>query len=655
MAENLLGAMGQLADPTAAFQQGFSGQQTLQSNQQALAGQQQNQQVQAFALQQAQQQAAQQQARQQAYTRDVAAFTKNPTSTGAANMALNYPEQHDAIKQSFEMRDKAAQDADRQGLALVYSSLDNNRPELALDYLTKRQEADAAAGKPEPMVDTLLASLKADPTGKAAKGMSAYILSAIPGGDDFAKTLTAVNANGESVVVGNALVNRKTGAVVYQGATEPKYQTVKNADGTESIVALGGTPGNASGGSGRFTGGWTPRARNGGDNPDPVVDSKISGAAQFLGVDPNADISTVSPLKIAQAMTLSEGGKGSLADRNNNPANIRGPGGEGGYRKYPTKQAGLNAAAALVARKLKNGQTTVQTLIEGVPVGGASSSGITPIYTSKPAADTGSGLTGDAYLATLPPQRAATLKAIAEGRTAAPKPGTKFGQALLEQVNQYDPSFDGANAQSRQKTRVDFTSGKSAVAVNALNTAMGHLIHLDDQAHDLGNFETMPGLVNPIYNSMRVNSGNTALPAFDQTKQAAASEMRKVFAGAGGGNLTELEAWEKSLNSSLSYPQLHAAIANGVKLMGSRLDALKDQYTTGMQRSDQVPTFLKPSLARKAAQQFGVDLSHNADSPAERQAGTKDSPVAVTSPQQAARLPSGSYFRTPDGQIRVKH
>jgi len=217
-------------------------------------------------------------------------------------------------------------------------------------------------------------------------------------------------------------------------------------------------------------------------------------------------------------------------------------------------------------------------------------------------------LTGDAYLATIPADIRAQIKAISDGRVAAPNPRSNHGAQLLAMVTQYDPTFDAANATTRAKTRVDFTSGKSAQAKNALNTAMGHLLHLDQQAQDLGNFSFLPGVLNPIYNSARATAGDTKLPAFEQTKQAAASEMRKVFAGSSGGNLAELEGWEKTLSSAQSPEQLHQVIKNGVSLMGSRLNALQDQYANGMGRSDQIPAMLDPRIAAATKKRFDIDL-----------------------------------------------
>lgn len=277
------------------------------------------------------------------------------------------------------------------------------------------------------------------------------------------------------------------------------------------------------------------------------------------------------------------------------------------------------------------------TIAQGETGGGAGASATAgaPGYIG-PVASRGAGsasdgdptLTGDAYLASVPAAERAKIKAIAEGRVAAPRPGTRFGEAVLTKVAQYDPTFDAANSQSRLKTRVDFTSGKSAQAVNALNTAMGHLLHLDTQAKGLGNFSTLPGIINPLYNAGRRVAGDTKLPAFQQTKQAAASEMRKVFAGSAGGNLTELKEWQESLDSSQSYEQLHTAIANGVELMGSRLTALQDQYQTGMGRSDQPMQLIKPGVANATRKRFGIDLGGHG--------GSSGAPAARSQPAAAA-------------------
>lgn len=157
-----------------------------------------------------------------------------------------------------------------------------------------------------------------------------------------------------------------------------------NAYISAGIIPPGGggaaAPAGAGGGvpaAGRTQYGWTPRAKNGGDNSDEAVDNKIAGMASHLGIDPTAPLDGLSDLQIAQALTLSEGGKGTLADRNNNPGNLINPK-TGGYQRFPTKQAGLEAAARQVARNRARGQNTIQTMVEGLPVGGGSGGGTLP-------------------------------------------------------------------------------------------------------------------------------------------------------------------------------------------------------------------------------------------------------------------------------------
>lgn len=174
---------------------------------------------------------------------------------------------------------------------------------------------------------------------------------------------------------GGALVDG-TGRVLYENQKAPEW--VFDSEGGNWLQKPGtGTAGGATGRSaaptpsgGRTQYGWTPRARNGGDNSDAAVDGKISGMSRALGIDPTAPFPPgMTDLQIAQALTLSEGGRGSIADRNNNPGNLRDPR-TGDYRTFGSKSEGLRAAAAQVRRNRARGQNTIQTMVEGLPVGG---------------------------------------------------------------------------------------------------------------------------------------------------------------------------------------------------------------------------------------------------------------------------------------------
>lgn len=637
-----------------------------------------NQQRQAAAtLLGAQAQAAQAQLREnQDYQLAAKAAIADGSPRAIASLITRFPDQHQAIAKGWDIKEGAQKQSDLRSAGEVLSALDNGRPDLAASSMQARIDAEEAAGQDTAQDKQVLAAIKSGDQAaiNSARGALRYTLSAVVP-DKFAEVLGKVGGdqskdkgytlNGDEVRFdgNNNVVARGPGKTA-----EPHFYTLKDANGVEhEFVYQGGAlpqgatmgqPGaDSASAAGRTTGGWTPRQRNGGDNPDAAVDNKITGVAKALGVDPSADISTMSPLQIAKALSYGEGGAGSLADRNNNPTNIRN--GDGSYKKFASPDAAYTAAAALVARKLKNGQTTVKSLIEGLPVGGGAatqSAGMsgsrqldaTPFASS--AASAGDIKSGD--ITTVPPALRASVQAIADGRSAPPRPGSRNGEALLDAVTAFDPTFDAANATSRVKTRVDFTSGKSAQNITAMNTAMGHLLHLDDQVHDLNNNSIAPGLTNPGRRWVQTNIlGNSAYKTFDQTKQAAASEMRKVFAGTSGGNLAELEAWEKTLDATGSPSQLHDVIKNGVDLMASRLGALQDQYVQGMGRSDQIPTFIKPSLVQKARERFGVDLGAGA-----KAASPADAPPSLPPPggKQIGTYQGKPVFQMPNGKRVVQ-
>jgi len=644
-----LGGLANLPHPFEDQQEVASAQATQQQNKNILA-------TQALGLQAAQ--AKQQQAQQ--YQIDVANALKTHDFAG---LYAKYPDQQKELQAAHDALDEPTKRATERDLFAVSSYIKNGATDSAKSLLQKRIDADKAAGQDASDDQQMLDALNnGDPAHvKAAADMALY---AILPEDKRAEVFAKSGEKNHVINPGGALVD-DLGNELYRAVDKPErpvevpiYDNDGHRIGTQLVPVGGQTRGGgpaSSGGApvaGRTTGGWTPRARNGGDNPDDAVDNKIVGVAKALGLDPDADISTIPPVKIAQALAFGEGGAGSVADRNNNPTNIRN--GDGSYRKYPNTNAAIQAAAALVAKKISSGQTSVRTLIEGLPAGGLD--GGKPGYFGPQGGSAAASAVRPNDITSVPPNMRAAVQAITDGRAAPPRPGTRNGEALLDVVTAYDPTFDASNAASRVKTRVDFTTGKSAQAITAMNTAMGHLLHLDDQAHDLGNFSVLPGLLNPIYNASREKLGNnTALGAFEQTKQAASSELRKVFAGAGGGNLEELKQFESNLSSSKSPEQLHTVIQNAVTLLASRLSSLQDQYVQGMNRSDKIPTFIKPSIVRQANARFGVDLGNpsNPDGKA-NVAPAAAGPVQVKTRAEALALPPGTPFIDAHGVHRVR-
>lgn len=352
----------------------------------------------------------QEQQQRQAMTDAFAGLGANPTPQQYRQLAARFPQYAAGLSNAANSMESSVRQQKVAETARIFSAISNGQPEIAAGIIQRHIDADVKAGaQPDPEDQGLLDALKSGDPSKiaAAKGMLYGVLTSFDP-DSAAKNLGEYggSADDKRYVVGRALVDQ-AGKPLYRDPEPERAPTyreieVQGPDGVvrKTIVALGGSSeggGQASGStgapsgsgapSGRYQYGWTPRARNGGDNSDAAVDNKISGMASALGISATTPFPPdMSNVQIAQALALSEGGKGSIADRNNNPGNIRDPR-TGEYRKFASKDAGIAAAAAQVARNRARGQNTIQSMVEGVPVGGtrnATTQGVTPVFQGAP-------------------------------------------------------------------------------------------------------------------------------------------------------------------------------------------------------------------------------------------------------------------------------
>ena len=189
---------------------------------------------------------------------------------------------------------------------------------------------------------------------------------------------------------------------------------------------------------------------------------------------------------------------------------------------------------------------------------------------------------GEEFIQKLNPGVATTVKALADGRMAFPTGAalrSPYWQGLLTAVGQYDPTFDAVNYNARSKTRADFTSGKSAASVNALNTVLGHLDKLSDAAEALGNSDMRA--YNTVTNYFSKAFGSPTVTNFETIKKAVADEVTKVWRQSGG-SVEDVRAAQANLDAAGSPDQLRGAIATYGELLGSKLSSLQDQYKQGM-------------------------------------------------------------------------
>jgi hypothetical protein len=203
--------------------------------------------------------------------------------------------------------------------------------------------------------------------------------------------------------------------------------------------------------------------------------------------------------------------------------------------------------------------------------------------------------TGEEYLATLPKALAGQARALIEGRRAFPTGSALRSpavQQLIAAATQADPTLDATNSFTRVATRKKFTSGTTRDNITAINTALGHLGTLWQDAQKLNNFGS-PALNAPVNAFESGILGDERYTNFNISRHAVVDELEKAFRGSGG-TQAGIEQWQQGINNSQSPKQLRGAIEKAVELLQSRLEALNEAYSTGMGRSSDTMEFLNP-------------------------------------------------------------
>lgn len=268
-----------------------------------------------------------------------------------------------------------------------------------------------------------------------------------------------------------------------------------------------------------------------------------------------------------------------------------------------------------------------------------------------------SQLTGEDYLKQLPVGTANLIRKYANGELAVtPRiTQTPAGQQLLGAITQYDPTFDATNFQKRQQTATAFAKGKQADAIRAANQTLYHMGNLYQRTEDLNNLNVLPGVLNaPINYIEQKGLGDTRQGRYKQSAQAVASELRKVFAASGGGNLTELQKWEEAFDPNAGENQQKSYIQNGVDLLRGALKSLESQYQAGMGLNKNIGDLLTPE-ARGVYEKLQAGENPNVKkTTAQKQADLLKQPNKISNDAEYNLLPSGTTFVDPNGVTRVK-
>jgi hypothetical protein len=168
-------------------------------------------------------------------------------------------------------------------------------------------------------------------------------------------------------------------------------------------------------------------------------------------------------------------------------------------------------------------------------------------------------ITPEEFLASLKPNEAALVREMGTGKMpisrieylAARQP------ALLEAVSKAYPGFDGSKISGYVNTYKDFTSGKTAIALNAGATAMGHLKELFDLNTNASHIPH-----------------SSAWTAYQNKADTLATELAKFY---GDATIPAIAAIKSTLTSTLPGNR-EAAIKTQAQSMGDKLESFEQQW-----------------------------------------------------------------------------
>lgn len=190
-------------------------------------------------------------------------------------------------------------------------------------------------------------------------------------------------------------------------------------------------------------------------------------------------------------------------------------------------------------------------------------------------------LAGDAYLKTLDPRMADTVKGIAEGRISVTP---RKLQTLVPFVARYDPNFTQQDYAARQTAFNSFASLSPSSAggqIKSANQAIAHASEGIDLIDKLGNFTYLPAIMNParsILQSQINPEYQDARARFDKAVTALSSELAKVFTG-NAPALETIRHWREGMDASSASPvTLRAGISEAMRLLNGGIEAIASRY-----------------------------------------------------------------------------
>jgi hypothetical protein len=659
------------------------------------------------------QRAAEQQAKlhqQQMFQSDAQSVISNPTPEGYRSLMLKYPSEHEGIKAAWDQQSEGQRQRDTEAASQVYAALSNGRSDLALSLLKDRQAALKNGGEDDKVTDNIIDMISSgDPAKvKQAQGIAGFVLANAAGPDKIGSTLEALSGSkGGFTLDPGAIRYDANGNVVaespyLQGKDGTLYQkdngsvggapsapsgagpssTSPAASSTASALASAGLPAPVVAGfMGNFhiEGGYNG-AKGDGGSASGIAQWHNDRAANFQKVigKPVAEASPAEQARfVAWEMQNPKAAGMTVAQRDAILAAKTPASAAALIDQYYERSSGKDRrarmlAASAFASDATAGPSAAASTAPSAPPGyrvlipagpGSPPSGY-EADPSKPGAlrpipggpaDKGTSaappgnpdLSGPDYLSDLRkqnPSLAAQVQGVLDTRLAYPPATARSPQAqqLRAAVLQTDPGYD-EQAYARRKTTVQqYTPGHAGPGQSMLSAAtlINHMYDLAKAARDLPDHSTKAQ--NALSSWWGSETNAPWLITFNEGRKFVSSELPKFLNGKAPTEGEQRDHYE-SYSPSKGKTGIQNALATDVDYLYGRYQPLIQAYKDSTGKDLNIDSYApgQATAAKAAALEYY------------RANGAL--PVVVTSPAQAAKLPHGSVFVTPDGRVLTRH
>jgi hypothetical protein len=211
-----------------------------------------------------------------------------------------------------------------------------------------------------------------------------------------------------------------------------------------------------------------------------------------------------------------------------------------------------------------------------------------PIDIPPPKGSTGvdqSTLTGEDYLKTLPPARAAIVRGILDFSIDPNKLSIVGGhrEGLLNDAKQADPTYVAAYAPARAAAIKEFIAGgpnSPASTIVSGGTTIGHLLHASDTSQKLGGpsgYGPATSIINKARTQYLDQQNDPDLKEYTTMLGRIAEEGTKFYRGVGGTE-SDIKRDIETMTPAQSQEARDRGLATQAMAMYSKVQALQDRW-----------------------------------------------------------------------------